>query len=126
HRAFDKCIRPHEALEQLIALGCDRILTSGQKPAAEAGIPLLKELVEQAGDRIIIMPGCGINEKNIARIAAETGAKEFHFSAREGKESGMTHHDFEVSMGGTVTIDEYLQPVTTARRVRDTIEALHK
>jgi copper homeostasis protein len=126
HRAFDKCIRPHEALEQLIALGCDRILTSGQKPAAEAGIPLLKELVEQAGDRIVIMPGCGINEKNIARIGAETGAKEFHSSAREGKESGMTHRDFEVSMGGTVTIDEYLQPVTTARRVRDTIEALHK
>jgi copper homeostasis protein len=126
HRAFDNCIRPRKALEQLVELGCNRILTSGQKPTAEAGIPLLKELVEQAGDRIIIMPGCGINEKNIARIATQTGAKEFHFSARENKESGMTHRNFEVSMGGTVTIDEYLQPVTTARRVKNTIEALHK
>ncbi|KAA6330064.1 Copper homeostasis protein CutC [termite gut metagenome] len=126
HRAFDKCIRPHEALEQLIELGCDRILTSGQRPTAEAGISLLKKLVEQAGDRIIIMPGCGINEKNIAHIATETGAKEFHFSAHENKESSMTHREFEVSMGGAVIIDEYLQPVTTARRVRNTIEALHK
>jgi copper homeostasis protein len=126
HRAFDKCIQPHKALEQLVELGCHRILTSGQKATAETGIPLLKELVEQAGNRIIIMPACGINEKNIARIAAETGAKEFHFSARENKASGMTHRDVEVSMGGTVTIDEYLQAVTTARRVRNTIEALHR
>jgi copper homeostasis protein len=125
HRAFDKCIQPREALEQLVELGCNRILTSGQKSTAEAGIPLLKELVEQAGDRIIIMPGCGISEENIARIATQTGAKEFHFSARENKESGMTYRDFEVSMGGTVTIDEYLQPITTTRRVKNTIEALH-
>ncbi|KAA6337605.1 Copper homeostasis protein CutC [termite gut metagenome] len=124
HRAFDKCVRPQEALEQLIDLGCNRILTSGQRSTAEAGIPLLKELVEQAGSRIIIMPGCGINEDNIARIAHQTGAQEFHFSARENKESGMIHRDAEVSMGGTVTIDEYLQPVTSVRRVRNTIEAL--
>ena len=65
HRAFDMCRNPQEALEQIIELGCHRILTSGQEATAEKGIPLLKELVELADERIIIMPGCGVNPKNI-------------------------------------------------------------
>ena len=80
HRAFDVCRNPFVALEQIIELGCDRILTSGQMPKAEDGVDLLKQLVEKAGDRIIIMPGCGVNAGNIAKIAQITGAKEFHFS----------------------------------------------
>ena len=82
HRAFDVCRDPFAALEQLIELGCDRILTSGQQSDAVKGIPLIAELVKRAAGRIIIMPGCGVRENNIARIEAETGAKEFHTSAR--------------------------------------------
>ena len=83
HRAFDVCRNPQKALEDIISLGCDRILTSGQQPTAEQGIPLLKGLQKQAAGRIILLAGCGVNETNIAHIAAETGIREFHFSARE-------------------------------------------
>lgn len=82
HRAFDVCAQPLEALEQIIALGCHRLLTSGQAPTAEQGIPLLKELVEQAAGRIIIMPGAGVNPQNAHRILTETGAREIHGSLR--------------------------------------------
>ena len=124
HRAFDVCRNPHRALEDIIGLGCDRILTSGQQPTAEQGIPLLKELQQQAAGRIILLAGCGVNEQNIARIARETGIQEFHFSARENIESGMRYRNPSVSMGGTVCIDEYSLPVTTERRVKNTLRAL--
>lgn len=126
HRAFDVCRDPSKALEEIIALGCNRILTSGQQPTAKLGIPLLKELQEQAAGRIILLAGCGVNENNIARIAQETGIKEFHFSARESIRSGMEYKNKVVSMGGTVHIDEYERNVTTARRVMDTIEAIKR
>lgn len=125
HRAFDMCIDPMKALEEIINLGCNRILTSGQMPTAEAGIPLLKELVEKAAGRIIILPGCGINEKNILKIAQETGANEFHLSARENVASGMTYRNPKVSMGGTVQVDEYAEPRTSAERVRQTLKSLN-
>lgn len=124
HRAFDVCRDPQKALEQIIELGCDRILTSGQQTTAEQGIPLLKELQKQATGRIHLLAGCGVNEKNIARIAQETGIQEFHFSGRESIESGMIFKNEAVSMGGTVQIDEYERNVTTERRVKDTIQAL--
>ncbi|WP_294618824.1 copper homeostasis protein CutC [uncultured Bacteroides sp.] len=124
HRAFDVCRNPQEALEQIIELGCSRILTSGQQSTAEQGITLLKELQQQAAGRITLLAGCGVNENNIARIATETGIREFHFSARENVNSAMMHHNESVSMGGTVHIEEYCHPVTTARRVRKTIEVL--
>ena len=124
HRAFDVCCNPKEALEQIIELGCNRILTSGQQATAEQGIPLLKELQEQAAGRIILLAGCGVNENNIARIAQETGIQEFHFSARESIISEMKYKNESVSMGGTVHINEYERNVTTARRVMDTIQAI--
>lgn len=126
HRAFDVCRDPHKALEDIIALGCHRILTSGQQPTAEAGIPLLRELQQQAQGRIILLAGCGVNEGNIARIASQTGINEFHFSAREQVESQMRFRNPQVSMGGTVCIEEYSRPVTTVRRVRQTIDALQQ
>jgi len=109
HRAFDRCRHPKLALEDIISLGCERILTSGQAPSAELGIPLLKELNEQAKERIIILAGCGVNEQNIVRIHRETGIQEFHFSARE-----------------PISVDEDFgsQDLTTERRVRATIRAL--
>ncbi len=125
HRAFDVCRNPQQALEDIIGLGCHRILTSGQQPTAEQGIPLLKELQQQADGRIILLAGCGVNESNIARIAQETGIREFHFSAREQVESGMLYRNPQVSMGGTVCIEEYRRPLTTCKRVSQTIAALN-
>lgn len=124
HRAFDVCRNPKIALEQIIELGCNRILTSGQQPTAESGIPLLKALREQADGRITLLAGCGVNEKNIARIAEETGIHEFHFSARESIKSDMAYKNESVSMGGTVLINEYERNVTTVERVRNTITAV--
>jgi copper homeostasis protein len=83
HRAFDRCINPEESLERIIRLGFDRVLTSGQKPTAEEGIPMLKRLQEIADGRIAILAGSGINDKNIEKIKLSTGISEFHFSARE-------------------------------------------
>ena len=88
HRAFDKCRNPQEALEQIIDAGCKRILTSGQQPTAEQGIPLLHELNKQANGRIIIMPGGGVNEKNARLILDQTGCIEIHGSCSSG--SGVT------------------------------------
>ena len=82
HRAFDVCSQPLEALEKIISLGCNRLLTSGQASSAEQGIPLLKQLVEQSAGRIIIMPGAGVNKDNARRILSETGAHEIHGSLR--------------------------------------------
>lgn len=82
HRAFDVCRKPEEALEKIISLGCHRLLTSGQAPTAELGIPMLKKLIEQADGRIIIMPGAGVNPQNASRILEETGAIEIHGSLR--------------------------------------------
>ena len=110
HRAFDRARDPHQALEDIIALGCDRILTSGQRPTAEEGIPLLKELHEQAKGRIILLAGSGVNEENIQRIQQETGIHEFHFSAREAV--GYDDPEFGKRM------------LTTAERVRKTIKSL--
>lgn len=83
HRAFDVCREPLQALEQIISLGCHRLLTSGQAPTAEQGLPLLKELAEQSAGRLIIMPGAGVNPQNALRILSETGASEIHGSLRK-------------------------------------------
>ena len=89
HRAFDRCKDPFKSLEDIIATGCKRILTSGQFPNAADAQPLLKKLVEQAGDRIIIMPGSGVRSNNIKEIMQATGAKEIHSSARKMQASQM-------------------------------------
>ncbi len=82
HRAFDVCAAPSAALEQIISLGFERILTSGAQADALSGAGLIAELVRQAAGRIIIMPGAGINPSNIALLQRLTGACEFHSSAR--------------------------------------------
>lgn len=122
HRAFDHTSDPFRALEDIISLGCTRILTSGCRPTALEGADLLAQLVEKAAGRIIIMPGCGVREGNIAEIARLSGAREFHFSARESVESGMFFRNPEVAMGSED--DPYGYDVTTARRVAATIEPL--
>ena len=79
-----------------------------------------------AAGRITLLAGCGVNENNIARIAAETGINELHFSARESIQSEMKFRNEVVSMGGTVHINEYERNVTSVRRVKETVEALYK
>lgn len=125
HRAFDMCCDPLSALRDIEALGCHRILTSGQQPTAEAGLPLLKELVA-CSQQVIIMPGCGVNASNIAKIARETGAHEFHLSARMAIEGGMRYRNPRVSMGGTVQVAEYGRDVTSVEKAADAIKALEK
>jgi copper homeostasis protein len=83
HRAFDVVADPFATLEELVNLGVHRILTSGQQLTAEVGIPLLKNLVDLAQDRLIILPAAGINASNAREIWQQTGARELHFSAFE-------------------------------------------
>jgi copper homeostasis protein len=84
HRAFDECRDPFSALEQIISLGFNTLLTSGHAPTAEQGIPILKQLVERAAGRINIMAGKGVTLDNVARIIRETGVPAVHLSEREG------------------------------------------
>lgn len=78
HRAFDMTRDPFEALDALIGLGIDRVLTSGQADSALIGAPLIRKLIAYANGRIIIMPGHGIKEHNMTEAIRETGATEFH------------------------------------------------
>jgi copper homeostasis protein len=89
HRAFDWTRNPFEALEDIFEIGCERILTSGQQPTAILGVPLIKDLVRQSNGRIQIMPGSGVRASNIYDIKKETGATNFHSSARVLKKSAM-------------------------------------
>jgi copper homeostasis protein len=125
HRAFDLCRDPHAALEDLISLGCTRLLTSGCAPTALAGAATIKSLVEQSRGRIIVMPGCGITPANIAEIAQRTGASEFHLSGRHAVPSAMRFRHPGVSMGGTVKIEEYSTEVTDPQTIKSTLDALH-
>ncbi|HXL58870.1 MAG TPA: copper homeostasis protein CutC, partial [Chitinophagaceae bacterium] len=83
HRAFDRAAEPLQALEDIIRCGCQRILTSGQMPNATDGKELIKQLIQQADERIIIMPGSGVRSNNITELVAYTGAEELHSSARK-------------------------------------------
>lgn len=83
HRAFDCLKNPTQGLEQVIDLGFDRILTSGLEPTAIEGKVLLKKLIEQAQNRITILPGSGLNSQNVADFIVFTNTKEIHASAKK-------------------------------------------
>lgn len=104
NRVFDCAPDPFKALEDIISCGCERILTSGQKTAAPDAGKLLGKLVRQAGDRIIIMPGAGVNSSNISRLKLESGAREFHSSARRIANNPVTYINTEVNDYGNVYI----------------------
>ncbi len=91
HRAFDRVANATQALEDVIEIGCERILTSGLVPAALDGAVTLAELIKQANERIIIMPGSGVRSDNIIELVQKTGAVEFHTSARINIESKMNY-----------------------------------
>ncbi|MGC0419374.1 copper homeostasis protein CutC [Embleya sp. AB8] len=123
HRAFDMTRDPHAALEELIELGVDRVLTSGQDSSVLEGAPLIARLVEQAAGRIVVMPGGGITARNIDRILAATGVTEVHFAAGEILESSATHRNPHPYMGGALRQPEYARRVTSAAGIRDVVEA---
>jgi len=106
NRVFDMVPDPHEALEELIRCGCERVLTSGQRSAAPLAIELLSRLVQQAGGRISIMPGAGVRSSNISSLLS-TGATEFHTSARKYVNNEVQHQNAEVlDIGQPVITDE--------------------
>lgn len=100
HRAFDRLENPYQALEILKKMNIHRILTSGQAENAVSGIPILKKLIEQADNQLIIMPGAGILPENMKQIVSETGCKEIHFSAKKTIVSalGGEHWESDVAM----------------------------
>lgn len=112
HRAFDRCKDPFVALEELIEIGCERILTSGQQPSVVDGVDLVAELNKIAADRIIIMPGSGVRKENIKMLAEKTGCTEFHSSLRGKTTSKMSfiHPGFKDStesyMNNAIEVEE--------------------
>ncbi len=120
HRAFDLTPNAALALEEICSMGFRRILTSGQTISADAGSDLLAALVDQAGDRISVMPGAGINEENIRELALKTRAREFHMSLRVKQEQ-----NFALENLGTHTA--YMEvSVDKVRRVRQLLTGLKR
>ncbi len=91
HRAFDRCLNPLQAIEEIIQAGCTRILTSGQYPTALEGKTLINKLIEIADERIIILPGSGIRANNIAELKTTFNTKEFHSGARKNLDTQMSY-----------------------------------
>jgi copper homeostasis protein len=121
HRAFDRCNDQFKALEDIIALGCERILTSGNKSTAIEGSRRLAELVEKAAGRISIMPGAGINEHNVTDLVNFTGVAEVHSSARSLMASKMIYTNNNIIPNNNY-VDEYTIDVTSAKRVKAIIK----
>jgi copper homeostasis protein len=124
HRAFDMALDPFKALEDIISLGIDRILTSGQAVTAMEGAGLISELIRQAAGRIIIMPGGGIHEDNVTELIRITGATEIHASLRSQVQSKMQLRKNNTSMGKPGH-DEYSRMETDPARVKQLIRRLN-
>ena len=117
HRAFDMTPDAEKSLETLIGLGVDRLLTSGLEATVIEGVEVLADLVRQAGDRIIVMPGCGITERNFALLDSKVGAKEYHVFLPGTTESKMTYRPEHIYMGGTLRQAEFAISHTDLGRV---------
>ena len=120
HRAFDLSADLNQSLEDVIEIGCDRILTSGGRTTAMEGAGVIMRLIKQAAGRITIMPGCGISETNAADLVRYTGATEIHASARRRFDSPMVFRNNHIVMGQNYG-DEYSLDVTDAERVKQII-----
>lgn len=118
HRAFDMSCDPFVALETLIDLGVNRILTSGQEISALEGLDLITELVQRAGNRIIIMPGGGITERNLAKIVTQSKVNEVHVAAPVEIQSQMEYRHTRCFMGGELRPPEFSLSVTSPQRIR--------
>ena len=117
HRAFDMTADPLKALEDLVDLGIDRVLTSGQQATAWEGVELIEALVKQAAGRIVVMPGGGINEHNVQPLVQQTGVRECHVSGRTTRASQMQYQNHQAFMGGALRLPEYERKVTDTDRI---------
>jgi copper homeostasis protein len=117
HRAFDMARDPYRALEDLIGLGVDRILTSGQEPSVIEGLDLIAELVQLAGERVIIMPGGG-TERNVHKVVTRSGVREVHVTGTTSVESAMRFRNQRVFMGGELRPPEYARLTTDPEKIR--------
>jgi len=118
HRAFDMCFNPFQSLEDIIASGADRLLSSGLKQTALEGAELLNLLNLQANGRILIMPGAGINSENILVIQERTGTSEFHMTANSQYEGKMTYRKENIAMGGKLQFSEFSVNRTDIEKVK--------
>lgn len=118
NRAFDAVPDPYRALEEIIGCGCERVLTSGQKASAPEGSRVLAKLVQQAVGRISIMPGAGVRSSNIAQLMRETGAWEYHTSARKAIPNPLTWQTKEITDYGNV----YIADETELRAIREQLQ----
>ena len=123
HRAIDLCRDAEEALDTLIELGVDRVLTSGLRPSAAEGAECIARLVRRAEGRVPVMAGGGVSADNLTGLLAETGVSEVHFSARVELGSAMQFRNPGCFMGKAYQPDEYSRRVTDAERVRQVIAA---
>lgn len=117
HRAFDMTRDPYKAIEDLIELGVDRILTSGLEASVPEGLDLLADLIKRYGDKIVIMPGAGINERNIERIHQTLQAKEYHMYLHREYQSRMEYRPDHIFMGGLLRQPEFMIQHTDPNRV---------
>lgn len=120
HRAFDMTRDPFEALEDCIAAGFDRILTSGGELKAINGITVIKELVQKAKGRIGIMAGSGVDEGCVREIVEQTGVEEIHFSATTSRPSGMVYMNSRIAGMGNQEGSEYKIRTVDPQRVKET------
>lgn len=123
HRAFDMTPDPFRALEDVIQLKADRLLTSGQQQTALAGVDLIAALIRQGRDRISIMPGGGINEANIQALLLKSGATAFHTSARSKVVSNMQFKHHGLAMGACQPLTEYENMVADAALISRMLQA---
>ena len=108
----------------LIELGVDRVLTSGQESSVLEGLDLITKLVERANGRIVVMPGCGITARNIAKISRQCGATELHVVANRQVESAMRYRNGRCFMGTQLQAPEYSRTVTSEQHLRTMLNAL--
>ncbi len=124
HRAFDVCRDAGRALETLIALGVDRVLTSGQAGTAPEGVETIARAVRQAAGRIAVLPGGGITVDNVADLVRATGVTEVHLTGAVARQSGMTFRAPAVTIGSAAPRSEYEWSVTDAERIRRVVAML--
>jgi copper homeostasis protein len=124
HRAFDVTRDPVEALEAIIALGADRVLTSGQAPSALEGVEVIAGAVRQAAGRIGILPGAGIDGSNARRIVELTGADEIHVRGTSIRPSPMRYRNPRVDFGGRLTAEDHVLEVTDAVLIGEIVAAV--
>jgi copper homeostasis protein len=120
HRAFDMCADMDQALEDIIELGCERILTSGGKSTAPEGANVIAQLIEKARGRIIIMPGSGVSESTVADLVHITKATEIHSSARSTVKSKMQYHNDHLTLSANNS-EELSITVSDVQKVKDII-----